>query len=308
MLQPEPNTGGPAFASANGLRLCYESFGEPDDPLVVLIMGLAAQMIVWDDDFCRQLAARRRRVIRFDNRDIGLSTRLEWLPTPAMAGAFFWSMVGQRPQAPYDLADMAQDTLGLCDALGIRRFHVVGASMGGAVAQELAIHFPDRLGSLTTIMASSGNPRLPPPTPAAMGLLLRRPPLDRERYVRDYVARWKVLSNDRFPFDEAGVRRQGERAFARGIYPAGVARQMLAVMASGNRMKALRGVSVPAAVIHGSMDPLVPVAAAHELARAIPEAELTVIDGMGHRLPVAVWPQIFDAIDRAIARADGAPL
>ena len=302
MTEPTERTK-PAFAQANGMRLCYETFGRPSDPPLVLIMGLAAQMILWDEEFCKQLAAPGRWVIRFDNRDIGLSTRLDGEKTPGMSQIFLTRMVGRTPRAPYTLLDMAKDTIGLLDALGIERADVVGASMGGAIGQELAIHFPERLHTLTAIMATSGDPKLPPPTPAAMSVLMRSSPPEREKYVKEYVSRWRVLAANHFPFDEERTREQGETGFSRGINPPGVARQMLAIIASGNRKQALRTVSVPTAVIHGSADPLVPVAAGYDLAKAIPGATLTVIEGMGHSLPRGAWPAMLAAIDQIIASA-----
>jgi pimeloyl-ACP methyl ester carboxylesterase len=293
-----------AFASANGLRLCYETFGDRSNPPMILIMGLAAQMIVWDDQFCALLAARGFWVIRFDNRDIGESTRFPNARTPRLAELMLAQATGLRFRTPYTLRDMAADTVGLLDALGVRRAHVVGASMGGAIAQEIAIAYPERVRSLTAIMASSGDPKLPGPQPKALARLAKKVPLDRAGYVREYVTTWSVLAADHFPFDAERTARQGAAGYDRGINPPGVARQMLAIIASGNRKRALRDVRVPTLVIHGTADPLIPVAAGHDLAAAIPGAQLLLVQGMGHSFPREVWPSIIDAIARHAAQAE----
>jgi pimeloyl-ACP methyl ester carboxylesterase len=291
-----------AFASANGMRLCYETFGNPADPPLLLIMGLATQMIVWDDDFCTQLAARGFRVIRFDNRDIGLSTKLERARTPSFPEMMLAQVTGLRFRVPYTLRDMAADTVGLLDALGIERAHVVGASMGGAIAQEIAILYPGRVQTLTSIMSSTGDPKLPRPKPRAMAVLAKKVPHDRAGYVREYVATWRVLAADHFPFDAARTARQGEAGYDRGINPPGAARQLLAIIASGNRKKALAKVRIPTLVIHGTEDPLIPFEAGLDTAKTIPGAQLLLIEGMGHSFPREVWPRIIDAIAQHASR------
>jgi len=296
----------PAFANANGIRLCYQTFGDSRNPPMVLIMGLAAQMILWDDDFCTRLAERGFWVVRFDNRDIGLSTRFASARTPHLIEMLLRHATGVRFGVPYTLRDMAADTVGLFDALGIRTAHVVGASMGGAIAQEIAIANPQRLRSLTSIMSSTGDPKLPGPEPRARERLGKKTPLDRDGYLREYVATWSVLSGDHFPFDAERTMRQGLAGFERGINPPGVARQLMALIASGNRKNALSGVRVPTLVIHGTADPLVPVQAGHDTARAIPGAQLLLIEGMGHSFPREVWPRIIDAIAGHASRADAA--
>jgi pimeloyl-ACP methyl ester carboxylesterase len=284
------------FAPANGIQLCYETFGDPANPPLVLIMGLATQMIVWDDEFCAQLAARGFWVVRFDNRDIGMSTHLSKARTPRFAELMFAQATRIKFRVPYTLRDMAADTVGLMDALGIRSAHVVGASMGGFIAQELAIVYPSRLRSLTSIMSSTGDPKLPGPTPRALAVLAKKVPLDREGYIREYVHTWSVLAGNHFPFNAERTARQGAASYDRGINPPGAARQMLAIIASGNRRKALRGVTVPTLVIHGTADPLVPDAGGRDTALTIPGARLLLIDGMGHSFPREVWPRIIDAI------------
>ena len=291
----------PAFANANGIELCYDTFGDPQAPPLVLIMGLAAQMIGWDDEFCTQLARRGYRVIRFDNRDIGLSTRFADAGLPDVGAAFVAAMQGRPVSAPYTLSDMAADVVGLMDALSIGSAHVVGASMGGAIAQTLAIEHPQRLRSLTSIMATSGAPDLPPPRPEALAVLFKPTPLEQAAYFESYVQTWKVLRGPGFPLDEARDLDRAGQNFARGLNPAGVARQLMAILASGSRREALRSVSVPTLVIHGKADPLVPVECGIDTARAVPGAELLLIEGMGHALPIPAWPQIIEAIARHAA-------
>lgn len=286
----------PAVAKANGIELCYDTFGDAQAPPLVLIMGLAAQMIAWDDEFCASLAARGFRVIRFDNRDIGLSTRLENLGVPNVPQLLQAHFAGQPTSAPYTLSDMARDVVGLLDVLGIDAAHAVGASMGGAIAQTLAIEHPQRLLSLTSIMATSGDPSLPPPRPEALQLLMTPTPTDQAGYYQRYVQTWKVLRGPGFPLDEARDLERAAQAFTRGIYPAGVARQMVAILASGSRKAALAKVRVPTLVIHGAADPLVPVACGIDVADAIPGAQRLIIEGMGHALPIALWPRIVEAI------------
>jgi pimeloyl-ACP methyl ester carboxylesterase len=288
------NRSKPAMAPANGLELCYDTFGEPDASPLVLIMGLAAQMIAWDEEFCGLLASRGYWVIRFDNRDVGLSTKFTERGVPNVLALLAGH--GGAEAVPYSLRDMADDTAGLMDALGIRSAHVVGASMGGAIAQELAIRHPGRLRTLTSIMSSTGEPGLPPPTPQAMEILLAPTPTDRDSYLARYRQTWRVLRAGEFPLDEARDTARAGETFDRGLNPAGVARQLAAIVASGSRKDALRAVRVPALVIHGDADPLVPLAGGIATADAIAGARLVVMKGMGHALPIPMWPQIIEAI------------
>jgi len=297
----------PALARANGIELTYDTFGDAQAPPLVLIMGLAAQMIAWDDEFCAALAARGFRVIRFDNRDIGLSTRLESLGVPNVPQLLQAHLAGQPVSAAYTLSDMARDVVGLLDALGIDAVHVVGASMGGAIAQTLAIEYPQRLRSLTSIMATSGDPSLPPPTPEALQLLLTPTPTDQAGYYQRYVQTWKVLRGPGFPLDEARDLERAAQTFARGLYPAGVARQTAAILASGSRKAALASVRIPTLVIHGDADPLVPVACGIDVADTVPGAQRLIIEGMGHALPITLWPRIVEAIATHAAQAHPSP-
>jgi pimeloyl-ACP methyl ester carboxylesterase len=288
----------PQIARTNGVDLCYEIFGDPAAEPMVLIMGLGAQMIHWDDDFCRKLAARGFRVIRFDNRDIGKSSHLSGGKRLTAVELLKLRFLKIPVQAPYNLRDMAQDTVGLMDALGIQSAHLVGASMGGMIAQEIAISFPQRVRSLTSIMSTTGNPKLPQATREATAILMAPPPTSREEYLERFVKTWKVLRGGSFPEEEALDRARGERTFERGLNPAGVGRQLRAVLASGSRKERLSSVTAPTLVIHGTVDPLVRPEGGKDTAASIPGAKLLMIEGMGHALPVRMWPQIIDAIDK----------
>jgi pimeloyl-ACP methyl ester carboxylesterase len=271
-----------ATVKSNGIDIAYDTFGTRSSAPLVLIMGLAAQMIAWDEEFCMQLADRGFWVVRFDNRDIGSSAKLQQFPAPDLASLLKRQLLGESVAAPYTLRDMAADTVGLVDALGIEAAHVVGASMGGAIAQEMAIHYPNRVRTLTSIMSSTGEPGLPPPTAEAMAILLAPMPTDWESYLVRYAQTWQVLRGPGFPLDEARDAERAAESFERGLNPPGVARQLAAIVASGSRKDALRAVRVPALVIHGDVDPLVPLGGGIATANAIPGAKLVVIKGMGH--------------------------
>jgi pimeloyl-ACP methyl ester carboxylesterase len=290
-------------AAVDGIELEYDTFGSRAHPALVLIMGLGAQMILWEEEFCEALAARGFFVVRFDNRDIGRSTQLDALGMPNVMAAMQAAMTGKPVEAPYTLAEMADDTVGLMTALGIDRAHIVGASMGGMIAQTVAIRHPERCLSMTSIMSTTGDPTLPQATAEAMTMLLTPPPGDREGNVARAIAAWKVIGSPGYPFDEPRMRALFGRAFDRGYNPAGVARQLTAIVASGDRTAALRSVTVPTLVIHGADDPLVRVEAGRATAAAIPGATLLEIPGMGHDLPVGTWRPIIDAIAALAARA-----
>jgi pimeloyl-ACP methyl ester carboxylesterase len=294
----------PQIARANGIELCYEIFGTADAEPMVMIMGLGAQMIHWDDDFCRQLAARGFRVIRFDNRDIGKSSRLSGgkrlTPVELLKLRFLRIPV----EAPYRLHDMARDVIELMNVLGVTSAHLVGASMGGMIAQEIAIAFPERVRSLISIMSTTGNPKVPPPTREAAAMLMAPPPASKEEYFVRYAQTWKILRAGSFPEDEALDRARAERTFERGLNPAGVGRQLRAILASGSRKKRLASVKTPTLVIHGTVDPLVRPEGGRDTAASIPGATLLMIEGMGHALPIRMWPQIIDAIDKHAHAAD----
>jgi pimeloyl-ACP methyl ester carboxylesterase len=288
----------PQLAHANGIELCYEIFGDAEAEPMLLIMGLGAQMIHWDDDFCRQLAARGFRVIRFDNRDIGQSSKLTGGKRLGAVELLKMRFLKIPVAAPYKLHDMAKDVVGLMDTLGIKSAHLVGASMGGMIAQEVAISFPQRVRSLTSIMSTTGDPKVPPPTREATAVLMAPPPATKEEYFVRFAQTWKVLRVGSFPEDEKLDRSRAERTYARGLNPAGVGRQLRAILASGSRKERLASVTAPTLVIHGTVDPLVRPEGGKDTAASIPGAKLLMIEGMGHALPIPMWPQIIDAIDQ----------
>ncbi|MGY1730912.1 alpha/beta fold hydrolase [Geodermatophilus sp. SYSU D01045] len=286
---------------AGDVELAYETFGSAGDPPLLLVMGLATQMIGWPDEFCRMLAERGLYVVRFDNRDIGLSTHLDDAGAPDVLAV----MGGDHSKVPYRLADMADDTAALLDALGIDSAHVVGASMGGMIAQSLAVRHPERVRSLTSIMSTTGDPAVGAPAEAAIGVLLAPPATDRESAVQRAVDTYRVIGSPGFEFDEHGLRERAGLSFDRAHNPAGVARQLAAILASPDRTADLARVAVPTLVVHGEHDALVNVSGGRATAAAIPGAELLVVDGMGHDLPREVWPQLVDRITELAARADG---
>ncbi|TQN41672.1 pimeloyl-ACP methyl ester carboxylesterase [Blastococcus colisei] len=286
-------------AQVGEIELAYETFGDAGDPPVLLVMGLATQMIGWPDDFCAGLAERGHFVVRFDNRDIGLSTHLHAAGAPDILTVFG----GDTSTVPYALSDLADDTVGLLDALGLDSVHVVGASMGGMIAQLVAVHHPERVRSLTSIMSTTGDPAVGAPNEAAMGVLLAAPASDREAAVQRVIDTYRVIGSPGFEFDESALRDRAGLSFDRAHDPAGVARQLAAILTTPDRTADLVKVAVPTLVIHGSDDALVNVSGGRSTAAAIPEADLFVVDGMGHDLPREVWPQILDRIGALIERA-----
>ncbi|MEX5716793.1 alpha/beta fold hydrolase [Geodermatophilus maliterrae] len=288
-------------ARVGDVEIAYETFGSAEDPPLLLVMGLATQMIGWPEELCRMLADHGLHVIRFDNRDIGLSTHLHTAGVPDVLAV----MGGDRSSVPYALADMADDAAGLLDALGLDDAHVVGASMGGMIAQLLATRHPQRVRSLTSIMSTTGDPAVGAPAPSAVGVLLAPPATDRESAVQRAVAAFRVVGSPGFEFDEAGVRERAGLAFDRAHDPAGVSRQLAAVLTTPDRTADLARVEVPTLVVHGAQDPLVDVSGGRATAAAVPGAELLVVEGMGHDLPRAVLPQLAERISALVARADG---
>ena len=290
------------IARANGIEIAYDTFGAAGAPPLLLIMGLGAQMILWDEDFCAALAARGHHVIRFDNRDVGLSTKLADHGAPNLMTAMSTFFMRGTVDAPYTLSDMAADAAGLLDVLEIEAAHVVGASLGGMIAQTLAIEHPHRVRTLTSIMSTTGHRDLPPGRPEAMAVLMTPAAEDREGSIGRALKVFRTIGSPGFPFDEARVRRVAGLSYDRCFHPAGVARQMVAILASGSRHERLGSVGVPSLVIHGADDPLLPVEGGIDTAQAIPGAELLIIEGMGHDLPRAVWPRLIDAISALTAR------
>ncbi len=281
-----------ATARANGIDIEYETFGDPAHPPMLLIMGLGGQLIAWDDELCRQLAGRGFHVIRFDNRDVGLSTRLDDAPQPDMMAV----LQGDRSSLAYGLEDMAADAVGLLDALGIDRAHVVGVSMGGMIGQLLAIDHPDRVISLASIMSNTGDPSVGMPTPEAISLLTKPPPTEREQVIARELENTRVLGSPGYPFDEERTQRRAAASFDRSFYPAGVARQVGAVVSAADRTERLAKLDLPTVVIHGDADPLVTPSGGEATAKAVPGAELVMIEGMGHELPPGSWARVVDAV------------
>ncbi len=279
---------------ANGIELAYEEHGE-GEPLV-LIAGIGAQLVHWPAGFCQRLADHGFRVIRFDNRDVGRSERIEGSALAPLPRLILRGLLGLEVEAPYTFADMADDTAGLLDALGIERAHIVGASMGGMIAQTLAIAHPQRLRSLTSIMSHTGERLHALARPRAIRALLQPGPRDRSEAMERALAYARVVSGTGFALDEAGIRTRAGQAYDRGIDAEGFMRQLAALCASPSRTAALAELRVPAAVIHGSEDPLVRPVGGHATARAIPGARLQLIEGMGHSLPPGTWEPICTTI------------
>jgi pimeloyl-ACP methyl ester carboxylesterase len=288
-------------AQVGPVELVYETIGDPADPPMLLVMGLGMQLIHWDRGLCELLAGRGFHVIRFDNRDAGLSTKIRG-PVPNVMRL----MAGLPAPVPYLLGDMAGDTLGLLDELGIERAHVVGVSMGGMIGQTMAIRRPERVLSLASMLSTTGDRRVGTPKLRVWSLMMRRAPQERDAYIRYFTRLFRMIGSPAYRVDQARTRELAAATYDRCHYPAGTARQLGAIMASGSRTEALRRLEVPTVVIHGESDPLVPLRAGLATARAIPNARLLTIPGMGHDMPQPLWPTFVDAIvtntDRAAAR------
>ena len=289
---------------ANSLQLEYETFGSPTDPPVVLIMGLGMQMTRWPVPLCERLRAHGYWVIRFDNRDVGRSSWIN-LPAPDVMSLMQAMMMGQRAQIPYTLADMAADVIGLLDALQLDTAHLVGASMGGMIAQLVAAHYPERTLSLTSVMSNSGNPAVPMAAPEVLARVTMRPPDDAPlaALIEHGVDTMRAMTSPRHEFEEADVRARVAADLERGYNPVGVNRQLAAVTVAGDRRAHLQRIVAPTLVLHGEDDPLFPVAAAYDLAAAIPHAQLQVIPGMGHELPSHLHDVVATAILGNLRRA-----
>ncbi|NNL86638.1 MAG: alpha/beta hydrolase [Myxococcales bacterium] len=285
-------------ANSNGIEIEYETFGAREASPLVLVMGLGAQMIFWDEAFCGMLADRGHYVVRFDNRDCGLSTKLEDRGVPDVQAAWAAAMEGKPVEAPYTVDDMADDTVGLLDALELETAHFVGASMGGMIVQTLGWRHRDRVKSLTSIMSTTGDPSLPTGTPEALAVLFRPPAKSKEEFTANSLESWKVIGGKGFPPDEARIRERSERSWDRCYTPTGIARQLVGVLAQGNRRPLLEKLDVPFLVIHGTDDPLVPQTGGEDTAAAVPGASLVLIEGMGHDLPRGAWPTLVDAISK----------
>ncbi|MBT4089151.1 MAG: alpha/beta hydrolase [Calditrichaeota bacterium] len=292
---------------ANGIQIEYDTFGNKTDTPILLVIGIANQLLSWDDPLCEKLANAGYYVIRFDNRDVGLSTIMDDLGVPDVMETIGKIFEGKSVSVPYTYDDMADDAAGLLDALGIEKAHLIGMSMGAGIVQTVAIRHPKRLLSLIPIYGSTGNPKLPPPTPEAWQALTTTPVSEeKEAIVDQFMNTFRVFSGSGFPFDEAWHKDLAERSYDRGVSPDGLSRQLLAGMAHGNRKPALSKVNVPTLVIHGSEDPIMNVAGGKDIADAVPNAELMIIDGMGHDMPKlgGAWDQITDRIIEFTAKVD----
>jgi pimeloyl-ACP methyl ester carboxylesterase len=297
------------IVKANGIDLAYGSFGDEADEAILLIAGLGTQMIRWTDPFCEALAARGYRVIRFDNRDTGRSTHFHRCAPPdfdALASAL---RAGRRPDVPYTLHDMAADAIGLLDALAVGRAHVAGRSMGGMIAQIMASEHPERVLSLTSIMSSTGNPMLPQAAPDVMAMMMRPAPdpvSDEAGFIAHSLAFARRIAGTGHAFDKEAHRLLILEETRRAYDPGGSARQIAAMAVTGDRRSRLTTITAPTLVIHGADDPLILPACGRDTAASIPNADLMLIDGMGHDLPPALYRTVVEAIDRTARRSSSA--
>ncbi len=296
MSHPSVHTPETRIDVGRGVEITYETFGNPEHPPLLLVMGLAMQMIAWDTDFCAALAAKGYYVIRFDNRDVGRSSWFDHLGMPNIPELIQKRLARQPIEVPYQLTDMVEDTVGLLDALGIDAAHVVGASMGGMISQLLAIHHPERVRTLTSWMSTTGDPSLPRAQPHVIAAIMMPKPTRPEALVAYALELWKILNGSVFPMDKERVKTRSLLAMERGANPKGVGRQIAAILAAPSRRKPLRKLQVPTLVIHGDNDPLVPVECGIDTAEHIPRAKLHIIPGKGHAFPPVLWPQILEAI------------
>lgn len=288
----------PATVSSNGLSLAYETFGDPAHPTVLLVMGLATQMPAWEDGFCQELVDRGHHVVRFDNRDVGLSTHLSQLPAGRPVSAFFG-----RQEPPYLVADMADDAAGLVEALDLAPVHAVGISMGGCIAQSLALRRPDLVASLTSISSSTGSRRVGHPNLATAYRLLTRPTVaTREEAIALKLTVYRQQASPAYPLRLEEMREIAGLSWDRSYDPDGSARQFAAILGSPDRTAELRGLDVPALVVHGLSDPLINASGGRATAAAIPDAKLVTFAGMGHEIPQPLWAPIADGIAE-VARA-----
>jgi proline iminopeptidase len=283
--------------NANGIRIAFDTAGDPKAVPLLLISGLGLQLTAWPDEFVEGLVELGFYVIRYDNRDVGLSTKFEHAGTPSLGLAWLKSLVRWPLRPPYTLEDMADDAVGVLSALGVARAHVVGVSMGGMIGQLMAAKYPTRVSSLTSIMSSSGRRGLPGPTPDVKRAMMRRPGADADAMIDHGVQLLQAIGSPTYPTPEKQLRRRVARALRRNSCPGGVVRQILAVAASGDRTPQLRTIVAPTLVIHGAADPMVPLACGADTAEAIPNARLEVIEGMGHDLPTQLLERLLALID-----------
>jgi pimeloyl-ACP methyl ester carboxylesterase len=283
--------------TANGIEIHYEEQGDPAAPAMLLIMGFGAQLTLWPDELVEALAAQGFRVIRYDNRDVGLSQKFDGVKAPGLVKMTLLSKIGFTPKVPYTLADMADDGVGLLDALGIERAHIVGASMGGMIAQHVAARHPDRCLSLTTVFSTTGNPKLPPARPEAMKALITRPDSTEEGVLVEHgMMLARTIGSPGYPAPEERLRERTLASVRRSFYPEGPTRHLSAIVADGDRRAMLRDIAVPTLVLHGEDDPLVPCEGGRDTAASIPGARLKTIPGWGHDLPLELVDELAGAI------------
>ncbi|WP_034921406.1 alpha/beta fold hydrolase [Erythrobacter sp. SD-21] len=283
--------------TANGIDIHYEEHGKADDPAMLLIMGFGAQLTLWPDELVEALAMRGYRVIRYDNRDIGLSQKFDGVKAPGLVKITLLSKIGITPQVPYGLADMAADGIGLLDALGIEKAHIVGASMGGMIAQHVAAKYPERCLSFTQIFSTTGNPKLPPARKEALQALVTRPSSDEEDALVEHgIMLARTIGSPGYPTPDKRLRERTLTNVRRSFYPEGPTRHLSAIVADGDRRAMLREITVPTLVLHGEDDPLVPCEGGRDTASCIPEARLKTIPGWGHDLPVELVETLADEI------------
>ncbi|MFA3792952.1 alpha/beta fold hydrolase [Aliiglaciecola sp. SL4] len=292
----EVNNSDELFADVNGITLCYQTFGDPKGKPLLLIMGLATQMIHWDPRFCQKLVDQGYWVIRFDNRDIGKSTILHDQKKPTFFSVAANQFFGKKLHVPYNLHTMASDAVALLDHLNISTCHLVGVSMGGMIAQCVAIDYASRVASLTSIMSTTGDRALPKAKNAVILKILQPPPKEPKAFLQYSLKLWKMLHGKHFKFDKQKISLLLQHARERSFNPDGVWRQTCAILASPDRTQALHYVKVPSLVIHGDADPLVPVECGIATAAALENSELLIIKGMGHTLPEEAWDQMIDSI------------
>lgn len=289
---------------ANGIQIEYDTFGDSSSPALLLIAGNGAQLLFWEAEFCELLAKTGLFVIRFDNRDVGLSTKFGESGVPDIMAAIKATMEGKNVAAAYSLDDMADDCVGLLDALRIEKAHICGASMGGMIAQVVSYRHPQRVLSLISIMSNTGNPHSSQGNPDAIAAVVAPSPTERNAYIQHNMNVWRKIWSPGFPFEERRARTFLEKSYDRSYYPEGMARQNMAILFQGDRTPSLLSIKSPTLVIHGSSDPLIPVEAGKETARMISGAYLLIIDGMGHDLPTGVWSEIVTIISRHIKQAN----
>jgi len=285
-------------AYVNKIYLEYETFGKSDSEPVLLISGLGAQMVRWYDEFCIKLADEGFFVIRFDNRDVGLSKKFDKLGKPDLIGAVIAMSKGEKIVPPYTLDDMAKDAVGILDVLKIDRAHIIGASMGGMIAQLVAINHPDRVLTLTSVMSTTGNPELPPPNKDILIDFLKPLAEDFDAMIDQKLEGRKKLNGTVFPFDEESERNDIIKTYKRSSYSDGILRQIMAILAAPDRRKALNQLDIPSLVIHGTGDLLIPVEGGLDTANSIPNSEILIVNGMGHNIPKLLWRKMINAFKR----------